>query len=107
MYHYSNVEIKEIDFSKCENGFWATSISPSMLEEHGDEIGFNGSKFCMELNINDDADCVDVEQDTAEYQIKEDCADFGYIYYDTGEIEYQDVVFFNNKAIKEIKTIIL
>ena len=38
MYHYSNKAIKEIDFSKCDNGFWATSISPDMLKEHGRKI---------------------------------------------------------------------
>ena len=105
MYHYSNKAIKEIDFSKCDNGFWVTSISPDMLKEHGGEIGFDASKFCTIVTINDNADSVDVEQDDAKEQIEENNADFGIINYGGGEIEFQDAVFFNTKAIVKINVV--
>ncbi len=104
MYHYSDKEIKEIDFNRCENGFWATSISPDMLEEHADEIGFDNCNFCMTIEIDDNAEYELVEQDTAEEEINENDLDFGMLRYDNGEIEYEDVVFFNDKAIKSITT---
>ena len=104
VFHYSDTEIKKIDFNRCENGFWATSISPDMLEEHGNEIGFDNCNFCIVLEIDDDAEYELVEQDTAEEEINENKLDFGMIRYDNGEIEYEDVVFFNDKAIKNISS---
>lgn len=105
MYHYSKLEIKNIDFRKCQNGFWATSISPDMLEDHADEIGFDNCNFCMVVEIDDCAEYGLVDQDTAETEIKENELDFGMIRYDNGVIEYDDVVFFNDKAIKNITSI--
>ncbi len=102
MFHYSNTEIKEIDFDKCENGFWATSISPDMLEEHGDEIGFDNCDYCVTVEIDDDADYELIDQDTAKEEIEAEELDFGMIRYDNGEIEYEDIVLFNDKAVKNI-----
>jgi hypothetical protein len=102
MYHYSKIEIKEVDFSKCDNGFFATSISPDMLAEHGDDIGFDSNNFCMTLEIDDDSDYELVDQETAEAEIEYAEADYGLLRYDNGEIEYEDAVFFNNNAIKSI-----
>ena len=102
MYHYSNVEINEIDFSICDNGFFATSISPDMLQEHGDDIGFDDCKFCMTLEIDDESDYELVDQDTAEEEISDSGVDYGLLRYDNGIIEYEDAVFFSSAAIKSI-----
>jgi len=104
-YHYSEVKIEKIDFDKCENGFWATSVSPDMLEEYESEIGFNGSNFCMIIEIDDDADYCLVEQDSAKEEIEENEAVFGLIRYENDQIAYEDVVFFNTSAIKNITSI--
>jgi len=101
-YHYSSERIERIDFDRCENGFWATSISPEMLEEHAGEIGFNDCKYCMVIEINDDADFCLVEQNSAKEEIEEDDADYGVIRYSNENLEYEDYVFFTDNAIKNI-----
>ena len=108
-YHYSSSKIdnkESIDFSKCENGFWATSISPDMLEEHGDEIGFNDATIVHEIIINEEENYEMVDQNTAEGEIKESGADYGVLRYDNGEIEFEDVVFFSSKAIVSISRLV-
>lgn len=108
-YHYSDATItkkEDIDFTKCENGFWATSISPEMLEEHGNEIGFNDASVIHEVVVNDDAECVLFgRQDTAKDEINAEQAEYGLSMNDNGEIEYEDVVFFDMKAIVSISVL--
>ena len=104
-YHYSDKKIENIDFALCNNGFFATSISPDMLEDHGAEIGFQSAKFCLIIEISEDFEYALVEQDTAEQEIQEACAGYGELRYDNGDIEWSDYVFFSEEAITSTASI--
>lgn len=105
MYHYSNTKIDKIDFSKCENGFWCTSIAPDQIDEFGDEIGVGSFKHCLVIDINEDSDFSFVDQSTAKETIAEDGAKYGIIKYSGGSLEFTDAVLFEESAIKSFSTL--
>jgi len=112
-YHYSSKKITDIDLSKCENGFWFTSIDPKTLkaQQLDDLVGCVGSSYAHKIEFNEnDVDRVlnishlDIEDYLSENEEKIAC--FGYEDLEAG-IEYSDYVTFDSSKIKILSVTLL
>ena len=102
LYHYSSVEIKEIDLNKCD-GFWMTTIAPNEIELL-DEIGASGSKFCMVVELDDSGEeLTNGSNDDVENQLETEGADFMRNIYEG----FSDYAVCNISLVKIIETISL
>lgn len=99
-YHYTSVAFDTIDLSKCENGFWFTTISPEQLEQS--EIGCAGCDFVVTIEFNDD----DVSfghhqgQNEIEEYLSNNEEKIARFCYETEDYEYEDFVTFSPEKIK-------
>lgn len=99
-FHYTSKQFSEIDLSKCENGFWFTTISPNNFEDS--EVGCCECNFVMTIEFDDnDVDYCHRESQSGicEYLAnnEEKIARFGY---ETENYEYEDFVTFSPEKLK-------
>jgi predicted transport protein len=107
-YHYSSKKITDVDLSKCENGFWFTSIDPATFKEvENNGVGIVGCADCsyahkVEFNVNDVDTLVNIAHSDIEKYLSENLekiARFGYEDLEVG-IEYSDYVTFDTSNVK-------